>query len=104
MNLIPLGEHHGVLMINVFTVPPENQQALAGAIAADGHDVSIPGLLSRHLLCSADGTRVAHCMHWASEDSFKQAVTTSPVIAQVRERVHELGAHPDSFEAVHVSR
>jgi heme-degrading monooxygenase HmoA len=100
MNLIPLGEQHGVFMINVFTVPPENQQALAGAIAADGRDVSIPGLLSRHLLCSADGTQVAHCMHWASEDAFKQAVPTTPLIAQIKQRVHELGAQPASYELI----
>ncbi|MBO0805920.1 MAG: antibiotic biosynthesis monooxygenase [Nocardiopsaceae bacterium] len=100
MNIIPLTGHHGVFIINIFTVPPENQQALAEAIRADGHDVAIGGLLSRHLLCSADGTQVAHCMHWASEDDFKQAVTANAVIGQIRQRVHELGAHPNSYETV----
>jgi hypothetical protein len=101
MNLIPLGEH-GVFMINVFTVPTENQEALAEAIQADGRGVSIPGLLSRHLLCSEDGTQVAHCMHWDSTDSFRQAVTTNPVIGRIRERVRELDAQPSPWNAVPV--
>jgi heme-degrading monooxygenase HmoA len=102
MNLIPLSEQHGVFMINVFTVPPENQRALAEAIRGDGQDVTIPGLLSRHLLSSEDGTQVAHCMHWASEDAFRQAATTNQVIGQIRQRVHQLGARPSSYELIHV--
>jgi heme-degrading monooxygenase HmoA len=103
MNLIPLGEQHGVLMINVFTVPPENQRALAAAIQADGYGASIPGLLSRHLLRSADGTQVAHCMHWDSAGAFKQAATATAAIGQIRERVHELGARPSSWNPVPVT-
>lgn len=97
MNFIPLGEQYGVFAINVFTVPPENQRTLADAIQADGEGIAIPGLLSRHLLSSADGTQVAHCMHWASEDAFRQAVTTNQAIGKIKERVHELGARPASY-------
>lgn len=104
MNLIPLGGQHGVFMINVFTVPPENQKALADAIQADGRGARIPGLLSRHLLCSADGTQVAHCMHWTSDDAFRQAVTTNPVIGQVKQRVCELGARPSPYESMSISQ
>jgi heme-degrading monooxygenase HmoA len=100
MNFIPLTGQHGIFIINVFTVPPGNQRVLAEAIKADGHDAAIPGLLSRHLLCSADGTQVAHCMHWASEGAFRQAVSATPLIAQIRQRVHELGARPASYELI----
>jgi heme-degrading monooxygenase HmoA len=102
MNLIPLTGQHGLFVINVFTVLPENQQALAAAIGDDAPGVSIPGLLSRHLLRSADGTQVAHCMHWASEDAFKLAIATNPVIARIKHHVHQLGARPNSYEIVHV--
>lgn len=98
MNVIPLTGQHGIFIINVFTVPPGNQRALAEAIKAGGHDAAIPGLLSRHLLCSADGTQVAHCMHWASEGAFTQAVSTTPLIAQVKQQVHKLGARPAPYE------
>lgn len=103
MNFIPLGGQHGVFVINVFTVPSENQQALVDAIRADGEGAAVPGLLSRHLLSAADGTQVAHCMHWASEDAFRQAVATNQVISKIKDRVHELGARPASFEVTSIA-
>lgn len=101
MNLIPLTDNRGVLMINVFVVPPENQAALVDAIRSDGQE-SIPGLLSRHILRSADGTHVTHCMHWVSEDAFTQATATNAGIAQIRSRVQELGARPAAYEVISV--
>jgi hypothetical protein len=42
-------------------------------------------------------------MHWASEDAFRQAAATNPVIGQIRQRVHQLGARPSSYEVIHIS-
>ena len=47
-----------VTFINVFTVEPVNQQRLVDCIRNAGDASAIPGLLSMHLLCSTDGTRV----------------------------------------------
>lgn len=102
MNVIPLSGDHGILMINIFSVPPENQQALVDAIRADGQDATLPGLLSRHLLRSEDGTQVAHCMHWASEDAFQHATSKQPVIRQIAEQVGALRAHPAAYQLINI--
>lgn len=102
MNLLPIGQD-SVLFINIFTVRPENQQALIdcmrGTAAAE-----MPGLLSVHLLRSRDGTKVINHTIWESEEAFRQATGGNPAIAATRRRVHELteGAGPDIYDIVAV--
>jgi heme-degrading monooxygenase HmoA len=102
MNVIHTA-HNGVLFINVFSVRPENQQALIDCMR-DGAPADVPGLLSAHLLRSLDGTRVINHMIWESEDAFKQAIKTNPAIAATRRRVHQFieGAAPDTYEVIGV--
>jgi heme-degrading monooxygenase HmoA len=102
MNIIPNPDEAGLLAVNVFTVRPENQQALIDCIRSAGDPADVPGLRSMHLLRSHDGTRVINHMHWASEEAFAAATAGDPVIAATRERVGELveGARPDRYEVI----
>lgn len=101
MNVIPL-VGQGVLAFNVFTVRPENQQALVDRIRDAGNVADIPGLRSQRVLRSLDGTQVVSHMHWDSEEAFRRSATTSPSLADTRNRVHELidGDGPRRFEIV----
>jgi heme-degrading monooxygenase HmoA len=101
MNIIPL-DGHGVLVFNVFTVRPENQQELVDCIRNAGNPVEIPGLRSQRVLRSLDGTQVVNHMHWDSEEDFRERTASVPLLAATRNRVHELieGAGPQRFEIV----
>jgi heme-degrading monooxygenase HmoA len=101
MNIIPL-DGHGVLVFNVFTVRPENQDALVDCIRTAGNPAEIPGLRSQRVLRSLDGTQVVNHMHWDSEEAFRQGSATIPLLATTRNKVHELieGSGPQRFEIV----
>ena len=92
----------GVLAINIFTVRPENQQALLDCIREAGDPNSIPGLESMYLLRSLDGTQVINHMQWVSEDAFNQATSGNPVIADTMKQVMRLveQAGPNRYEIV----
>ncbi|KAA9150889.1 hypothetical protein FPZ12_040215 [Amycolatopsis acidicola] len=100
MNILPTGD--GILAINVFTVRPENQQALVDCIVGAGDPAVIPGLKSMHLLRSVDGTQVINQMHWADEESFSRATKENGLIAATRDKVGALieGARPGRYEVV----
>ena len=102
MNVIQTA-HNGVLFINIFSVRPENQQALIDCMR-DGAPTDVPGLVSAHLLRSLDGTKVINHTIWESEEAFRRAIKTSPAIAATRQRVHQFieGAAPDSYEVIGV--
>jgi heme-degrading monooxygenase HmoA len=106
MNIIPSPDEPGLLAVNVFTVRPENQQALVDCIRSAGDPADVPGLRSMHLLRSLDGTRVINHMHWESEAAFAAASRGNPVIAATRDRVGELieNASPDRYEIIDLSR
>jgi heme-degrading monooxygenase HmoA len=88
--------------LNVFTVRPENQQAVIDAIRAAGHVEDVPGLRSIHLLRSHDGTRVINHMHWESPEAFEAATAGNAVIAATRRAVMDLveGARPDRYDVI----
>ncbi|GAB2568011.1 antibiotic biosynthesis monooxygenase family protein [Nocardia heshunensis] len=95
MNVIPTGET-GIVVFNVFTVRPGNQQALIDCITADADISDIPGLLGMRLLRSIDGTHVINHMCWESEEAMHDALNNDPRIADTRRRVGQLieGAQP----------
>lgn len=99
MNTIHADES-GVLIVNVFTVRPESQQALIDCIADNGDASGIPGLLGMRLLRSVDGTQVINYMRWDSEESMRAALRNDPRIAATRHRVGQLieGAKPVRYE------
>jgi heme-degrading monooxygenase HmoA len=102
VNLIPAEDHQGLFAVNVFTVRPENQQALVDAIRSAGDPGEIPGLLSIHLLRSLDGRQVINHMHWASKEAFEEAVAHHPAIEATRAVVEGLieNARPNLYEVV----
>jgi heme-degrading monooxygenase HmoA len=104
MNIVPNAGEQGLLAINIFTVRPENQQALVDCIKDAGDPAGIPGLLSMHLLRSLDGTQVINHMHWQSKDALDAATKDNPVIAATRERVGRLieSAGPNLYEVIDV--
>lgn len=87
-------EQHGVIVINVFTVRPDNQQRLIDTIRACG-PADLPGLRSIRLLRSLDGTKVINHMHWDSQAAFRQATTDNPQVAELIEV-----AEPGLYEVV----
>jgi heme-degrading monooxygenase HmoA len=103
MNLIPITDQ-GVLAINVFTVRPGQQQALVDCIQGAGDHSEIPGLLSMHLLRSLDGSQVMNCMRWESEEAFRRATATNPVIEAARTKVMAIvdGVLPNRYETITV--
>ena len=102
MNIIQT-DGSGVLFINIFTVKPENQEALI-ACMREGVSPDMPGLVSANLLKSRDGTKVINQMIWESQEAFAQATAGNPSIATTRQRVHELmdAAAPDAFDVVNL--
>jgi heme-degrading monooxygenase HmoA len=101
VNIIPAADD-GVLAINVFTVRPENQQALIDCIRDAGDPESLPGLLSMHLLRSHDGTRVINQMRWTDENALREATRGNTAIVAAMRKVGELveSVGPDHYEVV----
>ena len=73
-------ENHGpVVLINVFTVEPSNQQRLVDLLirATDGLVNRAPGFISSTLHRSMDGTKVTMYAQWRSADDY-QAMRMNP--------------------------
>jgi heme-degrading monooxygenase HmoA len=106
MNIIPSPDEGGLLAVNVFTVRPENQQALIDTIRTAADPAEVPGLRAMHLLRSLDGTQVINHMQWESEEAFAAATAGNAFIAATRERVHGLieRAGPDRYEVIDLAR
>jgi heme-degrading monooxygenase HmoA len=101
MNTIPL-DGLNVLFLNVFTVKPENQDALIACMREGVLPGDVPGLISANLLKSRDGTRVINQMVWESQEAFAQAAATNQSIKATRQRVQGLieSAAPDAFDVI----
>jgi heme-degrading monooxygenase HmoA len=100
MNVVSTAGQPGIYAINVFTVRPENQQALIECIRDTGRPGDIPGLVAVSLFRSLDGTQVINHMQWTSREAFVQATASDSAIASTRRRVQELieGAGPNLYE------
>jgi quinol monooxygenase YgiN len=75
-----LVETHGpVVLINVFTVEPTNQQRLVDLLirATDGLVNRAPGFISSTLHRSIDGTKVTMYAQWRNADDY-QAMRVNP--------------------------
>lgn len=104
MIIIPTADRPDFFAINVFRVRPENQQPFIDCIRNAGDPADIPGLLSMHLLRSADGTQVINHMHWASKDAFDRAGAKGSVIEATRRAVRQFieDAGPAQYDVVEV--
>ncbi|MGT2462872.1 antibiotic biosynthesis monooxygenase family protein [Sinomonas atrocyanea] len=89
MNLIS-DQAPGVYVLIVLTVRPENQQAVIDILRAAGDAAAVPGLRSRAVLRSLDGTQVINHMHWDSKEAYDYAHDHHPAIRATRSRVQEL--------------
>lgn len=71
--------HRPVVLINVFTVEPANQQRLVDLLirATDGLVNRAPGFVMSTLHRSLDGTKVTMYAQWRSADEYK-AMRESP--------------------------
>jgi quinol monooxygenase YgiN len=74
-----MGDGGNIILINVFTVDPSNQQRLLDLLTrATANAVSrAPGFLSAILHRSIDGTKVAMYAQWRSADDY-QAMRQDP--------------------------
>jgi quinol monooxygenase YgiN len=75
----PVENHGPVVLINVFTVEPANQQRLVDLLirATDGLVNRAPGFVSSTLHRSMDGTKVTMYAQWRSADDY-QAMRQNP--------------------------
>ena len=69
----------GVVLINVFTVEPADQERLIDLLirATDGFVNRAPGFISATLHRSTDGTKVTMYAHWRSAEDY-QAMRGDP--------------------------
>jgi quinol monooxygenase YgiN len=67
-------------LINVFTVDPDNAEALSRLLSEATEDVMchLDGFISANIHRSTDGTRVVNYAQWASADAM-QAMLANPV-------------------------
>ncbi len=75
----PVENHDPVVLINVFTVEPANQQRLVDLLirATDGLINRAPGFVSSTLHRSIDGTKVTMYAQWRSAGDY-QAMRQNP--------------------------
>jgi len=91
-----------ITLINVFTVDPENQQALIDALIemTDATLRHLPGFVSANFHKSLDGTRVANYAQWETKEHF-DAILAMPEVLELFRSVEKLGtAHPFLYEVV----
>ncbi len=101
-----------MVLINVFTCAPQNQQRLVDAWQRGTDEVMryLPGFISANIHRSLDGTKVINYAQWASREAFEaslrdpevgayfrglaQIAPPDPVLAEVVS-VHRAAARPD---------
>lgn len=76
-----------VALINVFTVPPEDQKRLVDLLVRATEEVVSrqPGYISANIHDSLDGTRVTNYAQWRSREDFEAMFRDPEVIAHIRE-------------------
>ena len=89
-------DHDVLTLINVFTVEPDNQQALVDLLvkATQTTMSTQPGYISANIHKSLDGTRVTNYAQWQSHEHF-QAMFQDP---QARAHMAQAAELAESFE------
>jgi quinol monooxygenase YgiN len=91
-----------VVLINVFTVEPVNQQRLVDLLirATEGTVNSAPGFISSTLHRSVDGTKVTMYAQWRSEEDY-QAMRLDPApLPFLQEALTFAAFEPGMYEIV----
>lgn len=75
----------GVTLVNVFTVDPDDQQALVDLLieATEGIMQEISGFISANIHASLDGERVVNYALWESREAFEAMFEYSAEVRQV---------------------
>ena len=76
-----------VVLINVFSCTPDNQQRLVEAWQRGTDELmrDLPGFISANIHRSLDGTRVINYAQWASPQAFQASLTNPRVQAYFAE-------------------
>ncbi|MEU2791984.1 antibiotic biosynthesis monooxygenase family protein [Streptomyces sp. NPDC007100] len=75
-----------VTLVNMFTVAPEQQEALVEALDEATRSIftKMPGFISTNLHVSLDGTRVVNYAQWADQASYAVALRDPEVRKHVQ--------------------
>lgn len=92
-----------VTLVNVFTVAPEQQQALVEALddASRAIFTKVPGFVSANLHVSLDGTRVVNYAQWADQESYAAALQDPEVRSHVQHAAGLAEAYDPTLAQVH---
>lgn len=95
-----------MVLINVFTCEPQNQQRLVEAWQRGTDEVMryLPGFISANIHRSLDGTKVINYAQWASRDDFEASLRNPEVGAYFRELAQIAPPDPVLAEVVSVHR
>jgi quinol monooxygenase YgiN len=96
--------HEIVTLINVFTVAPQNQQALIDVLVEATKKVmnTQPGFLSANIHRSLDGTHVVNYAQWRSREDF-EVMLTKPEVLPHMEAANRLATfEPHLYEVAFV--
>src|SRR5579875_2912157 len=79
-------EKNLVTLINVFTVPPENQQHLVDLLIEATQSVmrNQPGYISANIHKSLDGTRVTNYAQWRSQAEYETMLNNPEALVHMR--------------------
>jgi heme-degrading monooxygenase HmoA len=91
-------------LINVFTVEPENQQALIDILDSATEKVMrhLPGFISANIHRSADGRHVANYAQWETAQAF-QNMLSNPAAQEHMNRAKEMATfQPAVYRVVSV--
>jgi hypothetical protein len=96
-------------LINVFTVLPAHQRALADALARATSETirHMPGFISANIHTSIDGTRVTNYAQWRSREDLEAMLrdsTALPHLEEAKALATSFDAHLYEVSAVHSTR
>ncbi len=76
-----------VTLINVFTVEPENQQAVVNSLIQVTQELTqtLPGYISANVHKSVDGKRVVNYVQWRNQADFEAMFHNSVMQAHMKE-------------------
>jgi heme-degrading monooxygenase HmoA len=85
-----------VTLINVFTVEPENQQAIVDSLIQVTQELTrtLPGYISANVHKSIDGKRIVNYVQWRSQADF-EAMLHHPVMQAHMKEVSQLAIQVD---------
>jgi quinol monooxygenase YgiN len=99
-------ESQMIVLINVFTVEPQNQQRLIEILikATEGPVKLAPGFVSATLHRSLDGTKVTMYAQWASIEAYEAMRKDPAPLPLFQEALSFASFEPGMYEVVEIFR